>query len=103
MKRTRSLCVACLLSFFLLGGAGQTQQVLLAQTLPARPEHNQPLIPRPSGDDDPGTYTKPFPSHGNFVRPNVPFMQNPWDCSTRENQEHTERLAKPAMTASGTK
>jgi hypothetical protein len=48
--------------------------------------------------DDPGAYTKPFPSQRNFARPNVPFMQNPWVCSTRENQEHTDNLAKPAMT-----
>jgi len=47
--------------------------------------------------DDPGAYTKPFPSQRNFTRPNVPFMQNPWVCSTRENQEHFDNLAKPAM------
>jgi hypothetical protein len=50
--------------------------------------------------DDPGAYTKPFPSQRNFTRPNVPFMQNPWVCSTRENQEHFDNLAKPAMTPS---
>ena len=47
--------------------------------------------------DDPGAYTKPFPSQRNFTRPTVPFMQNPWVCSTRENQEHFDNLAKPAM------
>jgi hypothetical protein len=49
--------------------------------------------------DDPGAYTKPFPSQRNFTRPTVPFMQNPWVCSTRENQEHFDNLAKPAMSA----
>jgi len=47
--------------------------------------------------DDPGAYTKPFPSQRKFNRPKVPFMQNPWVCSTRENQEHTDNLAKPAI------
>jgi len=47
--------------------------------------------------DDPGAYTKPFPSRRNFTRPKVPFMQNPWVCSERENQEHFDNLAKPAM------
>ena len=49
--------------------------------------------------DDPGAYTKPFPSQRNLTRPKVPFMQNPWVCSTRENQEHTDNLAKPAITS----
>jgi hypothetical protein len=50
--------------------------------------------------DDPGAYTKPFPSQRNFTRPMVPFMQNPWVCSMRENNEHFDNLAKPATTPS---
>jgi hypothetical protein len=46
--------------------------------------------------DDPGAYTKPFPARRFFNRPKVPFMQNPWVCSTRENQEHFNHLEKPA-------
>jgi len=53
--------------------------------------------------DDPGAYTKPFFSQRNLARPKVPFMQNPWVCSTRENQEHTDNLAKPAMTPPASK
>jgi hypothetical protein len=53
--------------------------------------------------DDPGAYTKPFPSQRNLTRPKVPFMENPWVCSTRENQEHTDNLAKPAMAPSAGK
>ena len=48
--------------------------------------------------DDPGAYTKPFYSHRNFAAPTVPFMQNPWVCSTREIQHHRDELATPAMT-----
>ena len=51
--------------------------------------------------DDPGAYTKPFPSRRFFTRPTVPFMENPWVCSTRENQEHFDNLAKPAMPSAG--
>ena len=46
--------------------------------------------------DDPGAYTKPFNSHRNFTHPQVPFMQNPWVCSTRENQHHVDALESPA-------
>jgi hypothetical protein len=46
--------------------------------------------------DDPGAYNKPFSSRRFFNRPKVPFMQNPWVCSTRENQQHYDQLAKPA-------
>jgi hypothetical protein len=46
--------------------------------------------------DDPGAYTKPFNSHRNFTHPQVPFMQNPWVCSTRENQHHVDALETPA-------
>jgi hypothetical protein len=53
--------------------------------------------------DDPGAYTKPFPSQRNFARPKVPFMQNPWVCSMRENQEHMDNLAKPAITPTASK
>jgi hypothetical protein len=53
--------------------------------------------------DDPGAYTKPFPSQRNFTRPMVPFMQNPWVCSMRENNEHFDNLAKPAATPSASK
>ena len=47
--------------------------------------------------DDPGAYTKPFQARRFFNRPGVPFMQNPWVCSTRENQEHFDNLATPAV------
>ena len=47
--------------------------------------------------DDPGAYNKPFTRRWNFTRPGVPFMQNPWVCSTRENEHHTEEEATPAM------
>jgi hypothetical protein len=46
--------------------------------------------------DDPGAYTKPFETHRTFSQTKVPFMQNPWVCSTRENQHHTDELANPA-------
>jgi hypothetical protein len=47
--------------------------------------------------DDPGAYTKPFDMHRTFNQTKVPFMENPWVCSTRENEHHTEELYKPAM------
>jgi hypothetical protein len=53
--------------------------------------------------DDPGAYTKPFNSHRNFTRPQVPFMQNPWVCSTRENQHHVDELEGPASTQPSSK
>jgi hypothetical protein len=46
--------------------------------------------------DDPGAYNKPIPNHRNFTRPKVPFMQEPWVCSPRENEHHTEMLLNPA-------
>ena len=51
--------------------------------------------------DDPGAYTKPFPTHRNFARPKVPFMQNPWVCSTRENEDHAKKLTAPAKPTAG--
>ena len=42
--------------------------------------------------DDPGAYTKPFNSHRNFTRPQVPFMQNPWVCSTIMMLESTSAV-----------
>ena len=51
--------------------------------------------------DDPGAYTKPFPTHRNFTRPKVPFMENPWVCSTRENEHHAENLTAPSKPVSG--
>lgn len=53
--------------------------------------------------DDPGAYTKPFPAHRNFTISQVPFMQNPWVCSVRENQEFHEHLANPAVTPPSSK
>lgn len=47
--------------------------------------------------DDPGAYNKPFPAHRNFTRPGIPFMQNPWVCSTRENQHHKDEVNTPAV------
>jgi hypothetical protein len=49
--------------------------------------------------DDPGAYTKPFPAHRNFSINPVPFMEHPWGCSVRENQNFFNNLAKPAMPA----
>jgi hypothetical protein len=51
--------------------------------------------------DDPGAYTKPFPTHRAFNRPKVPFMQNPWVCSTRENADHATKLTAPAKPVAG--
>jgi hypothetical protein len=47
--------------------------------------------------DDPGAYTKPFDSHRTFKTTTVPFMQNPWVCSTRENQGFFDKLYEPAV------
>jgi hypothetical protein len=46
--------------------------------------------------DDPGAYTKPFKAHRIFRISNVPFMQNPWVCSVRENQQFYDTSAEPA-------
>ena len=46
--------------------------------------------------DDPGAYTKPFESHRVFTQTGVPFMQNSWACSVRENQGFFNNLYAPA-------
>jgi hypothetical protein len=46
--------------------------------------------------DDPGAYTKPFKAHRTFRISKVPFMQNPWVCSVRENQKFYDISAQPA-------
>lgn len=46
--------------------------------------------------DDPGAYTKPFESHRIFTQTEVPFMQNSWVCSVRENQGFYNNLYAPA-------
>ena len=46
--------------------------------------------------DDPGAYTKPFKAHRTLRTSNVPFMQNPWVCSVRENRAYYGTSADPA-------
>lgn len=46
--------------------------------------------------DDPGAYTRPFFSRRNLTRPKVPFMRDSEVCSTRANQDHIDKFAKPA-------
>jgi hypothetical protein len=48
--------------------------------------------------DDPGAYAKPFKSSWVFQQTAVPFMQNPWVCSVRENTEFRKGLLTPADT-----
>jgi hypothetical protein len=38
--------------------------------------------------DDPGSYTKPVTVKRTLQRSNVPFMQSPWNCSTRDNSTY---------------
>jgi hypothetical protein len=33
-----------------------------------------------------------FDMHRIFSQTKVPFIENPWGCSTRENQHHTDNL-----------
>jgi len=47
--------------------------------------------------DDPGAYTKPFESHRIFTQTAVPFLQNSWVCSVRENQGFFKNLYEPAV------
>lgn len=49
--------------------------------------------------DDPGAYTKPFSTKRNFKIASAPFMQNPWGCSVRENDQFKDNFAKPDATA----
>jgi hypothetical protein len=46
--------------------------------------------------DDPGAYTKPFDSHRIFTQTGVPFLQDSWVCSVRENQGFFNDLYAPA-------
>ena len=48
--------------------------------------------------DDPGAYTRPFTTKRTFKMAMTPFMQDPWVCSVRENNEHKANLAAPAVT-----
>ncbi len=52
--------------------------------------------------DDPGAYTKPFTTRRTFKQATTPFMQDPWVCSVRENDEHKRTFATPpASTPAG--
>jgi hypothetical protein len=53
--------------------------------------------------DDPGAYTRPFSTKRTFKMATTPFMQNPWVCSVRENNEHKANLAAPAITPPASK
>jgi hypothetical protein len=53
--------------------------------------------------DDPGAYTKPFPSHRNFAITQNAFLKYPWVCSTRENQHFYDNHATPALPTAANK
>jgi hypothetical protein len=42
--------------------------------------------------DDPGIYTKPVTVKRALTRSNVPFMQEPWNCSVRDNTTYHDTL-----------
>lgn len=42
--------------------------------------------------DDPGIYTKPVPVKRALTRSKVPFMQEPWNCSLRDNNSYSDTL-----------
>jgi hypothetical protein len=46
--------------------------------------------------DDPGFYTKPNAVKRVLQRSNLPFMQSPWNCSTRDNSTYLETLLDSA-------
>jgi hypothetical protein len=47
--------------------------------------------------DDPGAYTKPWPSHRNFELRTTGFLRYQQICSIRENQQFFNNTAKPAV------
>jgi hypothetical protein len=50
--------------------------------------------------DDPGAYTKPWPSRRNFTLSPTGFLRYQQICSVRENQEFFDNLAAPAIAPS---
>jgi hypothetical protein len=47
--------------------------------------------------DDPGAYTKPWPSHRNFALSTTGFLRYQQICSVRENQSFFDNTGKPAV------
>jgi hypothetical protein len=47
--------------------------------------------------DDPGAYTKPWPSHRNFALSTSGFLRYQQICSVRENQQFFDNTGKPAV------
>jgi hypothetical protein len=47
--------------------------------------------------DDPGAYTRPWPSHRNFALSTTGFLRYQQICSVRENQSFFDNTGKPAV------
>lgn len=53
--------------------------------------------------DDPGAYTKIWHGHRVLKASKTGFLRYQWVCSTHENEEYRDKLAKPALAPSSSK